>query len=110
MFIIIVYLIAVLAWGWILFDLTKATVHSIRSGVDTPKLLIPLAAASLGLFTESLYFLVANFIRYISLDDAGYMVFLQQEHLFIIKLFIALSGLFMLLKMKTEGKKENDRN
>lgn len=110
MFILVIYLIAVLAWGWILFDLTRATFKSIKSNIETPRLLIPLAAASLGLFAESLYFLVANIVRYIAMNDAGYMMFMEQENLFIIKLFIALSGVFMLLKMKSERKEKDDRN
>jgi hypothetical protein len=105
MLIIFVYLVAVVTWGWILFDLVKLTVISIKHNTDTPRLLIPLAAASLGLFVESLYFLIANFVRYVLERPEQYMLFLQQDQLFVIKLFIALSGLFMLLKMKSEGKK-----
>lgn len=107
MFILAIYLIAALTWGWILLSLVGATINNLKNKIETPKLLVPLVAASLGLFIESLYFFIANIIRYVMVNDVGYMLFLEQRYLFVIKLFMAISGLLMLIKIKSE-KDDND--
>jgi hypothetical protein len=82
----------------------RATYHSIVHKTDTPRLLVPLAFASLALTIESAYFLIANIVRYI-LSEEGYAAFLQQDNLFAVKIFIAISGVLMILKLRSERKK-----
>lgn len=107
MFILLIYLVATITWGWVLFDLIKATVYSIKNNTDTPHLLIPLAASSFSLFLESTYFLIANFYKYVMVNQDIYQLFVQQEELSLIKIFIAFSGLMMLLKLKREEKERD---
>lgn len=97
------YIVSVVAWGLVLFDMVRATYASIKYKTDTPRLLVPLAFASLALFIESTYFLVANIARIFYSGD-NYLLFLEEDKLFVIKIFIAISGVLMLLKLKSERK------
>ena len=104
MLLIIVYIVSVIAWGLVLFDMIRATYHSIRYKTETPRLLVPLAIAALALVIESSYFLIANIFRYF-VGSVGYYSFLTEDNLFAIKIFIAISGVLMILKLRSERKK-----
>ncbi len=104
MLILITYIVSAVAWGLVLTDMVRATYASIRYKSDTPRLLVPLAMASLALFIESTYFLIANIVR-IFYSGNDYLAFLDEDKLFAIKIFIAISGVLMLLKLKSDRKK-----
>jgi hypothetical protein len=103
MFLIIVYIVSVVAWGLVLLDMVRATYHSVKYKKEAPRLLVPLAIASLALVIESAYFLVANVVRYF-IDPNAYVAFTQQDNLFIIKIGIAIAGVLMLFKLRSERK------
>jgi peptidoglycan/LPS O-acetylase OafA/YrhL len=84
--------------------MVKATYHSIRYKTETPRLLLPLAFASLAITIESLYFLVANLYRYY-IDPDVYFALTSQDNVFAVKVFIAISGVLMMLKLRSERKK-----
>jgi hypothetical protein len=106
MFLIIVYIISVITWGIVLVDMINAIYHSFKYQTEAPRLLIPLAIASLALVIESLYFLIANIFRYY-VDPVTYANFIEQDNLFLIKIGIAVAGFLIALMLRSERKRKN---
>lgn len=104
MFLIVVYLLTALSFSLITKELLYALAVTAKNKEKRPKMLAPLTVVSSALFVDSLYFLIANFHRYIMGDYDKYLLFLQEDHLFAIKVLLAISGLLMLSSIKKKKK------
>ncbi|MNV07939.1 hypothetical protein D3C71_983930 [compost metagenome] len=105
MFVIVAYLLIALSYGIITKELIYTLVMTTKEKEKRSSLLVPLIFVSGGLFIDSIYFLIANYQRYVIGDYHKYLSFIKEDNLFIIKIILAISGIVMLLTIK---RKERD--
>lgn len=102
--VLIVYIISALSWGSILLQLSKAIVTTIKSKIERPPLLIPLAVASLAIFIESAYFGTSAYFSLMG-ENNIFMFMYQGQNWFLITILIAVSGVLLLFNLNINNKK-----
>ena len=101
MYLAILYLISFIVWSLIAYELLTVIRLSVKKKTQRPRLLAPLFFVSLAIVVDSLYSLAARISRLTwGLDT--YLVFTEEQYLFLVKVFIAISGIIILLGIKRD--------
>jgi hypothetical protein len=94
-----VYLIAVCSWGLVFLNLLKVLMLIRKNKEEVPPLLFHLVITSVSLLIENVYFGIYFFLEKTSLNNLDSWFFDKDKWL-IVHLFVAISGLLLLLDIK----------
>lgn len=100
MYVTLIYLISLVSWSLVSFDLIRLAIMSKKSGSQHPSLLIPLIVSSIGIVLENAYFGIGSLLY--TLGYASYFdnIILAENNWFIVKFIIAFAGMLFLYELR----------